>query len=349
MFMGLLLGVMSFAGAWPAEPQSSAVNLGRDLPTAFEPSGVAYRQGVDALWVVSDSGVLAQVDFSGCVRSLVSIPGDLEGVTWGADGDPTLYLGTENYPSIQGYVPARPIRTWNLPEMAFGDANTRLEALAFLPDGHCGILSYNNGQGSQYQSGGLFLAGHQGDGKIYVYDIDTSGSAVTFIGTFGPYEGRTDLSGLCFHIPSGTLYGIWDAYGVMGRFSDDLKTVVETWSFPVGSDNEEGIAIVGCGLSSSIVICEDDGGALHHVWLYREFLADSGGVPGECAWLHGDLNCDGIVSYADINPLVIALRGYDEYHAQYSGCYWYNADCNQDGYVSYADINPFVVLLSEAR
>ena len=68
-------------------------------------------------------------------------------------------------------------------------------------------------------------------------------------------------------------------------------------------------------------------------------------TPTPC-YCRGDMNCDGVINYGDINPFVLALNGYPEYHAQYPNCDYLNADCNADGYVSYADINPFVQLLS---
>ena len=64
------------------------------------------------------------------------------------------------------------------------------------------------------------------------------------------------------------------------------------------------------------------------------------GIPDECAV--GDVNCDGLVSFADINAFVAALEGQAFYEARYPGCRWMNADVNGDGVVSYADINPFV-------
>lgn len=60
----------------------------------------------------------------------------------------------------------------------------------------------------------------------------------------------------------------------------------------------------------------------------------------------GDTNCDEILSYADINPFILALQGEPDYHVLYPYCPWLNADCNGDGTVSYADINSFVRLLS---
>jgi hypothetical protein len=58
----------------------------------------------------------------------------------------------------------------------------------------------------------------------------------------------------------------------------------------------------------------------------------------------GDMNCDGTVDFADINPFVEALIDPDAYNAAYE-CYM-NADIDQDGVVDFADINPFVALLT---
>jgi hypothetical protein len=68
--------------------------------------------------------------------------------------------------------------------------------------------------------------------------------------------------------------------------------------------------------------------------------------PTGCPRMAGDLNCDGAISYADINPFVLALTGEAAYYVQQPTCNWQNADCNNDGVVSYADINPFVSLLA---
>jgi hypothetical protein len=63
--------------------------------------------------------------------------------------------------------------------------------------------------------------------------------------------------------------------------------------------------------------------------------------------LVGDLNGDGVVSAADIDPFVVALTaGPDAFAAQYPNGYYQNADCNGDGTVSAADIDPFVALLT---
>nr|QDY92649.1 hypothetical protein fos2004AM_00018 [uncultured Planctomycetota bacterium] len=59
----------------------------------------------------------------------------------------------------------------------------------------------------------------------------------------------------------------------------------------------------------------------------------------------GDMNCDGTLSFLDIDPFVLAIDSRDDYEAEYPDCDYYNADCNEDGTVSFLDIDPFVELL----
>jgi hypothetical protein len=60
----------------------------------------------------------------------------------------------------------------------------------------------------------------------------------------------------------------------------------------------------------------------------------------------GDLNCDGIVDFDDINPFVLALSDPAGYANAYPECYLLNGDCNGDGAVNFDDIDPFVAILS---
>jgi hypothetical protein len=68
-------------------------------------------------------------------------------------------------------------------------------------------------------------------------------------------------------------------------------------------------------------------------------------------WLRaGDMNCDGVVSAADIDGFVVALaQGPDAYAALYPDCLFMNADASGNGIVSVADIDPFVALLTGGR
>ncbi len=59
----------------------------------------------------------------------------------------------------------------------------------------------------------------------------------------------------------------------------------------------------------------------------------------------GDLNCDGVVTYADVNPFVLALVDRAQYEQAFSNCPWEQADCNGDDLVNFDDINTFAALL----
>ncbi|MEW6249995.1 MAG: hypothetical protein AB1716_05060 [Planctomycetota bacterium] len=60
----------------------------------------------------------------------------------------------------------------------------------------------------------------------------------------------------------------------------------------------------------------------------------------------GDLSCDGVVNFDDINPFVLALSDPAGYQAQFPNCNILNGDINGDGFVNFDDINPFVALLA---
>jgi hypothetical protein len=69
------------------------------------------------------------------------------------------------------------------------------------------------------------------------------------------------------------------------------------------------------------------------------------GIPDECDGL-GDLNCDGVVNFDDINPFVLALSDPGAYQQQFPSCPFAKRDINGDGSFSFDDINGFVALLS---
>jgi hypothetical protein len=69
--------------------------------------------------------------------------------------------------------------------------------------------------------------------------------------------------------------------------------------------------------------------------------------PSPCPLQPGDLNCDGVVGFRDINPFVLALSNPDGYAAAFPGCDILHGDCNGDGSINFQDINPFVTLLTQ--
>ena len=77
------------------------------------------------------------------------------------------------------------------------------------------------------------------------------------------------------------------------------------------------------------------------------------GPPDPCAGptiCRGDLNCDGVISFGDINPFVLALSNWTEWKNTYPDCPEQNADINGDGQYGgangFGDINPFVNLIA---
>jgi hypothetical protein len=66
---------------------------------------------------------------------------------------------------------------------------------------------------------------------------------------------------------------------------------------------------------------------------------------GGAGGLAGDLNCDGLVNFDDIEGFVLALISQSAYEAAYPGCYWLNADANGDGIVDFNDIGAFTQCL----
>jgi DNA-binding beta-propeller fold protein YncE len=62
--------------------------------------------------------------------------------------------------------------------------------------------------------------------------------------------------------------------------------------------------------------------------------------------LVGDLNCDGLVDFGDINPFVLILTDPAGWQTAYPDCLMLNGDIDEDCDVDFGDINPFVALLS---
>jgi hypothetical protein len=76
-------------------------------------------------------------------------------------------------------------------------------------------------------------------------------------------------------------------------------------------------------------------------------LAFALGSESKC-YCKGDLNCDGVVDFGDINPFVLRLSNLPGYKAMYPDCPDANGDIDGDGVVGFGDINPFVALLTGA-
>jgi YVTN family beta-propeller protein len=121
--------------------------------------------------------------------------------------------------------------------------------------------------------------------------------------------------------------GVTDGTG--GQGVKPLPMTHDGWIQPT-------VALVGTGQLSSEVegwIAQLTPSQLH---------PEAAGEPS----MAGDVNCDCVVDFDDINPFVVALSGRTTYEAAFPACNWFNADANLDGAVDFGDINAFVALLS---
>ncbi len=82
-------------------------------------------------------------------------------------------------------------------------------------------------------------------------------------------------------------------------------------------------------------------------WAYSGWNIDDVEIWGSVATTYflGDMNCDGLVTFDDVDGFVLALYGPAVYYTEYPTCNWESADANNDGRVDFDDVNPFVALL----
>ncbi len=113
-----------------------------------------------------------------------------------------------------------------------------------------------------------------------------------------------------------------------GRLYAFDETLTERWSVPVTNINIGGPAL---GTDGTLVVC----GVGTDMRAYR--------TPHV---LVGDVNCDGVVDFGDINVFVLALTDPGTYAALYPTCPLGNRDINGDGSFDFGDINPFVQVLT---
>jgi hypothetical protein len=237
--------------SWPATRRPTAI--GGALSAVYEPSGAWWHDELGVLLLVSDAGVLSQMELDGSGLVEWTVGGDLEAITVADETSGYAYLGVERPDSIVEIDLARGAATgrrWALdPWMASPDENLGLEALTFVPDGD---HPYAAGG-----SGGLFYAGIQDTGAIYVFDVDLSVSgSVTHVDTIP--TGRADLSDLYFHADTGVLYALYDTDDVLREMTPAGVTLAE-YQAPGG--DQEGVTLVpSCPRGTTTIVIAEDAG-----------------------------------------------------------------------------------------
>lgn len=208
------------------EPNCQGKSLSRHLPRHFEPSDITVRSSDSSLFIVSDTGHLAQMDSLGRVMqtSRISKEDDYEGITLNSKHQDLVYLGNE-YPAtiiefnlttwqvqkewkVQSYLDETPlsqISTKNL-------KNAGLESLLFVP--------------SSLKSQGFIYLGRQADAMVFSFE---------FIDGDLKFKGRIQPPGPGYDLSAMTLYDgkVWFLYDKPGQL---VSLPLDTFHFNSSDD-----------------------------------------------------------------------------------------------------------------
>ncbi len=230
---------------------------------------------------------------------------DLEAVTVAFPQSDFIYLGVEHPDSIYEFnvVEGRVTRIFDLTPWMDGPKNDGLEALTFVPD-------------PVDPEGGLFYAGMQDTGRIFVFRLPISSSTdstvITPVRSMLPLNDEKKISGMHYAPAQGVIYAIYDNADLLRVITPD-GTLISQWDLP--GDDQEGVALKG----RELYLCEDYGGDGSGVFCYAPFRV----LP------QPDLNADGKVDLQDFSVLA-ADWNHDEEQIV--------ADVNGDNRLDLADI-----------
>lgn len=248
--MLFFLPLAALALPWPA---GSGMEIGwmdepGGLPDGFEPSGIVHHPDRNSVILVDDSGLLCEMDASGGNAVIWDLGGDLEAITRADDSESIVYLGVENPDAVLEFDLNTGQATgeeWDLTPWLDGPNNRGLEALTYV--------------------NGLFYAGLQDSGQIFVFNL-LPGGVVQHLSTTPSPGNRNDISGLHFDFCSGTLYAVYDSHDVLIEMTEN-GNFLRLFSLP--GDSQEGVALIGGSSTAetSIFIAQDAG----EVWRYEGY------------------------------------------------------------------------------
>ena len=260
------------ATAWPGD---AGTQIGGNLGIGYEPSGAVWHPGLSHLFIVGDDGDITELDGNGNIIHTWSPGGDLEGIAVADIDSDYIYVGVENPDAIYEVdISSWPWsfsgKSWNLTAWMTGPDNSGLEALTFVPNNH---HSY-----ADSSSGGVFYAGLQANGQVYIFDVDLSQSGiVSYKDNFAPLAATSDISGLDYQAETQTLYSIFDSSNKLIETEAD-GTAINNYDLP-GND-QEGVALMpACpDANTNIFIAEDVG---PEIWKYSNYPININNCPAE--------------------------------------------------------------------
>jgi len=242
IWFAVVCGLAAPHTAWSADPfppeALPGVSVGGNLPAGYETSGVVWHSRVQKLFLVGDGGTVSSMSANGTGVTNWSVGGDLEGITIARPQSDFVYVGVEHPDSIREFniATGQVTRTFSLTPWMTGPDNSGLEALTFVPD-------------AGNPEGGLFYAGLQADGRIFVFQLpilsSTTSTAVTHVRTISALNGVTDISDMHYEAGQGALYAIYDSANLLRAMKPD-GTLIKEWNLP--GSNQEGLALKGTDL-----------------------------------------------------------------------------------------------------
>ncbi len=242
MVWGVVVSHLSSQSTLPGLPGTL---ISGGLPAGLEPSGADFHSRERKLYVVSDTGVLTSMAIDGSSVTNTIVGGDLEAVCVANPMTSLIYLGLEVPNMILEYdlASSSVTRTFDLTGILPSPGTQGLEALTFVPD-------------ATHPEGGLFHAGNQADGIIYVLSLplisNPSSTAVQLVSTYQPAPFFTDLSGLHYDLSSQRIYALYDTPNRL-RAVSTTGAFIQEWFIP--GIQQEALALDGC----TLVIGEDNG------------------------------------------------------------------------------------------
>jgi len=211
----LLLTSESYANEkWPGERWQDAVQLGALSPSFSngDVSGAHWNNHTKTLWVSDNKEekvwALQAVNQRFEIVQSFKGKGDLEGITQTLD-DHTLYLLDEKG-AIRSYDArtGKRLSKWPISADLPTQGKKGPEGITFIPNAWLQRSDFVNHAGKRYQKsrydlGGIFLVAHQNGGRLYAFDLSSTG-AYHFLGEYG--TAAHESSGLAFDRSTGLLY-----------------------------------------------------------------------------------------------------------------------------------------------
>lgn len=273
IIIAVLLGNSPMAAYGPFPGTVPGTEIGGGLSANFEPSGGAWHSRLNQLFVCGDDGRIARLNRDGAATANWSLAGNWEGIAVADPATDFVFVVNENTAHVRefNFVSGTGARDFNLTAATPGPGIPALtpadiEALVDSGDGRgAEALTFVPDPGDP--EGGLFFVGSQENGYIYRFRLSlASGTDVVYMGKFKTWpDGDTDLSGLEYDSLHGVLLAVWDGSNVL-RALTPAGLILQEWSLPAGSNDEEGLGYDGL----SLFIAEDPAPA-SEVWRYDDF------------------------------------------------------------------------------